>query len=126
MDLSGWADSIGAAGGIAIGAAAVLVAVVTIGSIVRRMWRTVRRAGRLLDQLMSNPETGQPSAIDRLVGRPAGSGRPEVRSLFMDVEAIRNQVHPNGGGSLADGVNAIRADMALHAALPAHVAHREG
>ncbi len=126
MDLSGWADSIGTAGGIAIGAAAVLVAIVTIGRIVRGVWRAVRRAGRLLDQLMSNPETGQPSALDRLVGRPATGDQQEVRSIFMDVEAIRRQVHPNGGGSLADGVNAIRADMALHAALPAHVAHREG
>ena len=112
-------------GGAAIGSAAVLTALVVIGGIIRRMFRAIRRAGWLLDQLMANPETGQPSALDRLVGRPAVGGGPEVRSIFVDIAAIRAQVHPNGGGSLADGVNAIRSDLALHIALPPEIAHRE-
>lgn len=123
MGISGWADAMGVAGSFAVGAVAVLAAVAVIGRIIRTMFRAMRRAGWVLDQLMSNPATGQPSALDRLVGRPATVGHPEVRSIFEDVAAIRVQVHPNGGGSLADGVNAIRADMARHAALPADVAH---
>lgn len=111
---------------IVITVAAVLAALAVIARTLRRMWRAVRRAGWILDQLVANPETGQPSAIDRLVGRPATTALPAVPSIFATVDSIAAQVHPNHGSSMADNVAAVRGMLDQHIALPAGRAHGGG
>lgn len=63
--------------------------------------RTMQRLGRMTDDFLGRPESAP----------GAGDGRPGVLSqlgtLNKRVERVEYQLHPNGGGSVADTINKI-------------------
>lgn len=93
-----------------------LIVVTIIGgaaAVLRKPITAVRRVFRFLDNFRDD--------WDGVPDRPGVPGRSGV---MVRLKAIEAEVRPNGGGSIKDAVNAIRADVGA-ARTEAQAAHQE-
>ncbi len=93
--------------GLYLGAgAAGLTILAFTGKGVHWMIRTLRKVGRLVDDVLGAPAHGTQPARSSLMDR-LGAVEDGQQELCRRVAAVEAAVHPNGGTSMADAVSRI-------------------
>jgi hypothetical protein len=83
--------------------------VVSVWALARRIIPAVRKASRLIDDVIGVPESmpgrkdGQPGIMDRLA-----AVETDLAQVRDTTAATVVQVHPNGGGSMRDQVDQLK------------------
>lgn len=90
--------------------------IVVVARAVVWIWATLRKVGRLADDLTGEPArpgfAATPGVLERLTGIEAGLATlapvmPRLESLETRLGAVEAQLHPNGGSTLRDAVDRL-------------------
>lgn len=87
-----------------------------LGWLVTKAWRGLRKVGHFIDDVSGEPARpgtpARPSLMDRLAAVEEAVAR--IPSVEESVARVRQEVTPNGGGSLKDAVVRIEATVKEH------------